>query len=76
NPFTDSDARDGTWVISAYNAQTNQFEIFASAAGSAKRKLGCIQSQNTTVHAIGVGKGAAYISILRDEKASILKLPL
>ena len=64
--------RGDTWALADHNGKTATTEVSVIAASGEKKLLGCVNG-DATVHAIAIGDDAIYVSVFRNNKATILR---
>lgn len=64
--------RGDTWAIADRNLRAKMTEVSVVATNGEKKRLGCVNG-DATLHAIGIGDDAVYVSVFRNGKATILR---
>lgn len=66
--------RGDVWALAEHDSHTNTTEVSVIAPSGEKKVIGCVNG-DATVHAIGLGDDAVYVSVFRKSKATILRFP-
>jgi hypothetical protein len=68
--------RDGVWAVVAFPGAGKTFMLYSYSATTGLKTIGCVEAANTTIHAAALTQKEVYVSIYRNEKATILRYPL
>lgn len=68
--------RGGMWAMEGAANDLTRSDLYSYTAAGVRKYLGCINGENTTVHASALTQDALYMSIYRKQKSVILRYPL